>query len=110
MRGHSLASVEPEGLNSVSAPYPVFPSVSDGIESAYNAGHLGLIPGLGRSPGEGNGYLLQYSCLENSMDSGAWQAIVHVIAESDMTERLILSAGCLGIRELIICKLHFPHL
>ena len=40
--------------------------------SAYNSGDLGLIPGLGRSPGEGNGNLLQYSCLENSMDGGAW--------------------------------------
>ena len=40
--------------------------------SAYNAGDLGSIPGLGRSPGEGNGNPLQYSCLENSMDRGAW--------------------------------------
>ena len=40
--------------------------------SAYNAGDLGSIPGLGRSPGEGNGNPLQYSCLENSMDGGAW--------------------------------------
>ena len=40
--------------------------------SAYNAGDLGLIPGLGRSPGEGNGNPLQYSCLENSMDTEAW--------------------------------------
>ena len=47
-----------------------------------NAGDLGLIPGLGRSPGEGNGYLLQYSCLENSMNRGAWQAIVHGVAKS----------------------------
>ena len=42
-----------------------------------NAGDLGLITGLGRSPGEGNGKALQYSCLENAMDRGAWQAIVH---------------------------------
>ena len=47
-----------------------------------NAGDLGLIPGLGRSPGEGNGYPLQYSCLENSMDTGAWWATVHGIAKS----------------------------
>ena len=46
---------------------------------------LGLISGLGRSPGEGNGNLLQYSCLENSMDRGTGQATVHGIAESDMT-------------------------
>ena len=45
-----------------------FPGGSDGKESVCNAGYLGLIPGLGRSPGEGNGNPLQYSCLENSMN------------------------------------------
>ena len=50
-----------------------FPGGSDGKESACNVGDPGLIPWLGRSPGEGNGYPLQYSCLENSMDRGAWQ-------------------------------------
>ena len=45
---------------------------SDGKESACNAGDLGLIPGVGRSPGEGNGYSLQCSCLENPMDRGIW--------------------------------------
>ena len=50
------------------------PCSSDGKESACNVGGLGLIPGLGRSPGEGNSSLLQYSCLENPMDRGAWQA------------------------------------
>ena len=53
----------------------------DGEESACNA-DLGLILGLGRSPGEGNGNLLQYSCLENSMDRRAWQAVVHGVANS----------------------------
>ena len=45
---------------------------SDGKASAYNAGDLGSIPGLGRSPGEGNGNPLQHSCLKNPMDRGAW--------------------------------------
>ena len=48
-----------------------------GEESACNAGDLGLIPGLGRCPGEGNGNPLQYSCQDNPMDRGAWQATVH---------------------------------
>ena len=60
--------------------YLCFPAGSDGKESAYNAGDLGSIPGLGRSPGEENGNPLQYSCLENPMDRGAWQVIVHGVA------------------------------
>ena len=52
--------------------YRGFPGGSDGKASACNAGDPGSIPGLGRSPGEGNGDPLQYSCLENSMDRGAW--------------------------------------
>ena len=59
-----------------------FPGGSDGKESAHNGGDLGSIPGLGRSPGEGNGYPLWYSCLENFMDRGAWQATVHGVAKS----------------------------
>ena len=59
-----------------------FPDSSVGQESACNVGDLGSIPGLGRSPGEGNGYLLQYSCLENSMDERAWQATVHGVIKS----------------------------
>ena len=51
-------------------------------ESTRNAGDLGLIPRSGRSPGEGNGYQFQHSCLENSMDRGAWQATVHGVAKS----------------------------
>ena len=49
-----------------------FPSGSDGKASAYNEGHPGSIPGSGRSPGEGNGNPLKYSCLENPMDGGTW--------------------------------------
>ena len=62
------------------------PGGSAGKESTCNAGNLGLIPGLGRSPREGHGNLLHYSCLENSMDRGAWQATVHGVTELDMTE------------------------
>ena len=59
-----------------------FPSCSDGEESACSAGDTGLIPGLGRSPGEGNDYPLQYSDLENTMDRGAWQATLNGVAKS----------------------------
>ena len=59
-----------------------FPGVSDGKESACNAGDPGLIPGLGRSPGEGNGYPIQYSCLENFIDRGAWWATVLGVAKN----------------------------
>ena len=59
-----------------------FPSGADGKESACNGGDLGLISGSGRSAGEGIGYPFQYSCLENSMDRGAWQAIVHGVAQN----------------------------
>ena len=53
---------------------------------AANVGDVGSIRGLGGSSGEGNGNPFQYSCLENSMDRGAWRAMVHPLAESDMTE------------------------
>ena len=59
-----------------------FPAGSDGKVSAYNAGDLGSVPGLGRSPGEGNGNPLQYSCLENPMDGRAWQATVHGVTKN----------------------------
>ena len=66
-----------------------FPDGSEGKESACNVGDLSLIAGLGRSPGEENGNPVQYSCLENSMDGGIWQATVHgVTKRSDRTEQL----------------------
>ena len=72
--------------------------------SVANAGDLGLIPDLGRSPREGNGYTFQYSYLENSMDRGAWRATVHGGGgghkESDMTERFSISIA--SSKELIL--------
>ena len=62
--------------------YINLPGGTDGKESTCNARDIGLIPGSGKSPGGGNSYSLQYSCLENSMDRGAWQATVHEFAKS----------------------------
>ena len=59
-----------------------FPGSSADNESSCNAGHSGLIPGWGRCPEEGNSYSLQYSCQENSMDRGVWQATAYGVAKS----------------------------
>ena len=72
-----------------------FPGGSEDKVSDCNAGDLGLIPGSGRSPGEGNGNPIQYSCLENPMDRGVWWATVHGVAKSwtqlsDFTQNLSL--------------------
>ena len=69
-----------------------FPGGSDGKESTCNVGDLDSIPGLGRYPGEGKGNPLQYSCLENSMGRGAWQALA-MGEQRDMTEQLTLSTN-----------------
>ena len=61
-----------------------FPGGSDSKESDHIAGDPGSIPGLRRSPGKENGYPLQYSCLENSIDRGAWRAIVHEVSKSQI--------------------------
>ena len=66
---------------------------SEDEESAHNAGDLGSIPGLGRSLGEGNGNPLQYPCLENPVDRGAWQATVHEVTELDTTEQVTHTDG-----------------
>ena len=66
-----------------------FPGGSDGKESTCNAGDTGLIPGSGRSPGEGNGYPLQYSCLGNPTDRGAWRATVHGVSDSQTQLRSV---------------------
>ena len=60
--------------------------VKNSLASAGDIRDVGSIPELGRSPGRGHGNPLQYSCLENPMDRGAWQTTVHRVAESDMTE------------------------
>ena len=75
---------------------------SDGKASAYNAGDLSSIPGLGRSPGEGNGNPFQYSCLENSMDGGAWWATVHGVIKS----RTWLSDFTLSFPQVILIFSH----
>ena len=77
-----------------------FPGGSDGKESVCDVEDLGSIPRLGRSPGEENGYLLQYSCLENPRDRGACWATVHGVTESDAT----VAAQQVHI---ILCALHW---
>ena len=84
-----------------------FPGGSDGKESTCDTGDLGLILGSGRSPGEGNGYPLQYSCLEKPINKGVWRAIVHGITkESDMIEQL--STNSLHLQQIarILGTLH----
>ena len=75
--GHDLAAAAAAAVSDMG-----FPGGSEGKASACNAGDLSLIPGSERSPGEGNGNPLQYSCLENPMDREAWLTIVHRIAKS----------------------------
>ena len=81
-----------------------FPGGSDGKASAYNAGDPGLIPGSGRSLGEGNGNPLQYSCLENSMDRGAWWATVHRVTKSQIQLSDFTFTFTLGVFLGITCK------
>ena len=81
----------------VRLPTPVFLGFqggSTGKESAWNAGDLGSIPGLGGSPGGRHGYLVQYYCLKNPMDRGAWWPIVRGVSESDMTVQLSTAQCC----------------
>ena len=77
-----LTALPGEVLFSTHRSHVGFPGGSEGKESACSVGHEGSIPGLGRSPEEGNGYPLQYSCLGNSMDAGAWQATVHEVTRA----------------------------
>ena len=71
-----------ETMNNSTTAFMGFPGGSDGKGSACNAGDLGLILGLGRSPGGGNGNPLQCSCLENPLDRGAWWSMVHGVSQS----------------------------
>ena len=66
----------------MSSGFPGGSVVKNPLASARDTGHVGSIPGLGRSPGGGNDNTLQYSCLENALDQGPWLAIVHGIAKS----------------------------
>ena len=78
----SLVGCRSCGCRELDTTWCLFPGGSAGKESACSAGDLGSIPGSGRSPGEGNGKSLQYSCLENPMDGGAWWATVHRLTKS----------------------------
>ena len=79
-----------------------FPGGSEVKESASTAQDPGLIPGSGRSPGEGNGHPLQYSCLENPRDRGAWQATVHGVARArhDLVTKTTTTTPTVGISHL----------
>ena len=80
-----------------------FPGGSEDKASACNAGDPGLIPGSGRSPGEGNGNPLQYSCPENPMDRGAWQSTGHGVAKSwTRLSDFILSVYHFGLKSLFL--------
>ena len=73
-------------------------------EYSYNAGDPDSIPGMGRSPGGGHDNPLQYSCLENPMDRGTWQATVHGVTESDMTEWLTHTQFSFNLEKCFICS------
>ena len=80
--GVSWGYFTPRSLHTYSFLLQSFPGGSDSKASTCNLGDLGSIPESGRSPGEGNGNPLQYSCLENPMDGGAWQSTVHGVSKS----------------------------
>ena len=94
---YSSATSQPLGL----------PLWLSGKKYTYNAGDLGFIPGLGRSPGEGSGTLLQYSCLENTMDRGAWWATVYGVAKSQTGLNWLGMHATVRLRSLILSLLPF---
>ena len=85
------------------------PGGSDSKEFACYVGGLSSIPGLGRSPGEGNGYPLQYSCMENPVDRGAWWATVHGVTESDTTGQVTHTHTHTLVSWLILHEVIFPY-
>ena len=87
-----------------------FPGVLDSKGSACSARDLGLNPGMGRSPGEGNGNPLQYSCLKNSMDRGAWKAIIHAVAKSQTRLNNRVTIGFLSVPMSCTWLQQAPHI
>ena len=79
-----------------------FPGGSDGKKSACNAGDIGSIPGSGRSPAEGDGNTLQYSCLENPMDREAWRVTVHSVTESQTRLQQFSSRSSIVKRQVVV--------
>jgi len=93
---------------SLFTPILGFPCSSNSKEFACNAGDLGSIPGSGRSSGEGNGNPLQYSCLENPMDRGAWRATIHGVAKSQtMQQQTISKTDMLLYKNIMAFKHNF---
>ena len=106
---YSVASTKKESLAPIytKAPYRMgLPRWLSGKESACNAGDpgdMGSIPGSGRSPGGGNGNPLQYSCLENPMDRGAWRATVHEVAKSQTKLKQLSTHARMHAKSILSC-------
>ena len=101
LSGLQVASSHLRGRNSYKVITPIdlgLPRWLRGKESAWNAGHAGLIPGSGRYPGDGNGHSLQYSCLENPMDRGGWRATVHRVTKSRTVPTRLRTCTPIGLR------------
>ena len=82
LNGVSQKETDKHQITQTSLGFSMAPLVKNPLANAGGARDTDLIPGLGRSPGEGNGNLFQYSCLQNSMDREVWQATVHGVGKS----------------------------